>query len=244
MLVSIVLGAIMGMLGAFGGRYARLIVARAIDIQLAFPYVLLAIAITSAISPRVPVLILLMVLAGWAGAARVVRSIALQERGKDYVKAAAVIGASPRGSRCFMFSRPSRPACRSGGDADVGDDRLRGDALVPGHGRPAADPELGRDHARRQELHDLVMVADAVSRACDLRHVAKPRADRRRAASATRPASLARRGRLMSAVLEVENLASSFPDAPVRAPSSMTYLSRWMRGRVSSSPANPVRASP
>ena len=66
-----------------------------------FPYVLLAIAITSAIRPSVPVLILLMLLAGWAGAARVVRAIALQERGKDYVKAAAVIGASPL--RIAMF---------------------------------------------------------------------------------------------------------------------------------------------
>ena len=62
---------------------------------------LAAIAITSAIRPSVPVLILLMVLAGWAGAARVVRAIALQERGKDYVKAAAVIGASPL--RIAMF---------------------------------------------------------------------------------------------------------------------------------------------
>lgn len=92
---SLLVGSIMGMLGAFGGRYVRLVVDRIIDIQLAFPYVLLAIAITSAIRPSIPVLILLMVLAAWAGAARVVRSIALQERGKDYVKAAAVIGASP-----------------------------------------------------------------------------------------------------------------------------------------------------
>ena len=95
MMGSLLIGSIMGMLGAFGGRYVRLVVDRVIDIQLAFPYVLLAIAITSAIKPSVPVLILLMVLAAWAGAARVVRSIALQERGKDYVKAAAVIGASP-----------------------------------------------------------------------------------------------------------------------------------------------------
>jgi len=92
---SLLVGSIMGMLGAFGGRYVRLVVDRIIDIQLAFPYVLLAIAITSAIRPSIPVLILLMVLAAWAGAARVVRSIALQERGKDYVKAAAVIGACP-----------------------------------------------------------------------------------------------------------------------------------------------------
>jgi peptide/nickel transport system permease protein len=70
----------------------RWAVDRLIDLQLAFPYVLLAIAITSAIQPSIPVLILLMVLAGWAGAARVVRGVALQERGKDYVKAATVIG--------------------------------------------------------------------------------------------------------------------------------------------------------
>ncbi len=94
MLGSLALGTLMGMLGAFGSYWVRAIVDRAIDIQLAFPYVLLAIAITSAVKPSTPVLIVLMVLAAWAGAARVVRSIALQERGKDYVKAATVIGAS------------------------------------------------------------------------------------------------------------------------------------------------------
>ncbi|MCY0150165.1 ABC transporter permease [Hoeflea sp. G2-23] len=94
MVGSLTLGTVMGMLGAFGHRFVRPVVDRAIDVQLAFPYVLLAIAITSAVRPSTPVLILLMVLAAWAGAARVVRSIALQERGKDYVKAAEVIGAS------------------------------------------------------------------------------------------------------------------------------------------------------
>jgi len=94
MIGSLALGTIMGMLGAFGSYWVRAVVDRAIDIQLAFPYVLLAIAITSAVKPSTPVLIILMVLAAWAGAARVVRSIALQERGKDYVKAATVIGAS------------------------------------------------------------------------------------------------------------------------------------------------------
>ena len=95
MIGSLSFGTLMGMLGAFGSFWVRAVVDRAIDIQLAFPYVLLAIAITSAVKPSIPVLILLMVLAAWAGAARVVRAIALQERGKDYVKAGSVIGASP-----------------------------------------------------------------------------------------------------------------------------------------------------
>jgi peptide/nickel transport system permease protein len=94
MLGSLLVGTAAGLLTAFGGRWVRLGVERAIDVQLAFPYVLMAIAITSAVRPSIPVLILLMVLAGWAGAARVVRSIALQEHAKDYVKAAEVIGAS------------------------------------------------------------------------------------------------------------------------------------------------------
>jgi peptide/nickel transport system permease protein len=94
MVGSLTLGTLMGMLGAFGNRLVRAVVDRTIDIQLAFPYVLLAIAITSVVRPAIPVLILLMVLAAWAGAARVVRAIALQERAKDYVKAADVLGAS------------------------------------------------------------------------------------------------------------------------------------------------------
>ena len=92
MIGSLAFGTAMGLLGAFGNRFVEVAVSRLIDIQLAFPYVLLAIAVTSAVRPSIPVLILLMVLAGWAGAARVVRGIALQERGKDYVKAAAVLG--------------------------------------------------------------------------------------------------------------------------------------------------------
>jgi peptide/nickel transport system permease protein len=89
---SLLLGTVMGLLGALAGRFVRWAVDRVIDVQLAFPYVLLAIAVTSALQPSIPVLILLMVLAGWAGAARVVRGVALQERGKDYVKAATVVG--------------------------------------------------------------------------------------------------------------------------------------------------------
>ena len=94
MLGSLTLGTAMGLLGAFARPASRWAVDRLIDVQLAFPYVLLAIAITSAVDPSIPILILLMVLAGWAAVARVVRSIALQQRSMDYVRAAVIIGAS------------------------------------------------------------------------------------------------------------------------------------------------------
>ena len=92
------------------GGASEVTVLRLIDVQLAFPYILLAIAITSAVEPSVPLLILLMALAGWAGAARVVRSVALQERGKDYVLAAELVGADRvRIARRYVFPsvRPS-----------------------------------------------------------------------------------------------------------------------------------------
>lgn len=92
MIGSLLVGSIAGLLAVFAPTPIRWTVERAIDIQLAFPYVLLAIAITSAVRPSTNVLIFLMILAGWAASARVVRSIALQERGKDYVKAATVLG--------------------------------------------------------------------------------------------------------------------------------------------------------
>ena len=77
-------------------RYVRLVVDRVIDIQLAFPYVLLAIAITSAIRPSsIPVLILLMVLAGLGrrGAGGALDRLAGARQG--LCEGRAVIGASP-----------------------------------------------------------------------------------------------------------------------------------------------------
>ncbi|MDO8187875.1 ABC transporter permease [Conexibacter sp. JD483] len=104
MALSIAVGVGAGMLAVFGGKWSERIVLRTIDVQLAFPYILLAVAITSAVRPSFGVLVGLMALAGWAGAARVVRSVALSERGKDYVRAAEMVGASRvRIARKYVF---------------------------------------------------------------------------------------------------------------------------------------------
>ena len=94
MLGALLIGVAVGSLAAFTGRFGDLVVMRFVDVQLAFPYILLAIAITSAVRPTVGLVIGLLVLAGWAGFARVVRSAALQEISRDYVKAATLLGAS------------------------------------------------------------------------------------------------------------------------------------------------------
>ena len=96
MLGSLTVGTIMGLVSGARNRWLAWASDRLIDVQMAFPYILLAIVIVSATTASLPVLIFLMVLAGWASAARVIRSIVLSERPKDYIKAASLVGADQR----------------------------------------------------------------------------------------------------------------------------------------------------
>jgi len=94
LVVSLVLGVTVGLVSGLFGGWFDLILMRIVDLQLAFPYIVLAMAIVTAIHTSIPILIVLLGLAGWVYFARVVRGIVLQEMQKDYVKAAQVLGAS------------------------------------------------------------------------------------------------------------------------------------------------------
>lgn len=95
MLLGSSLGLITGLVaGFFGGRVDSLLM-RVGDVQLAFPFILLAIAILGVLSNRSAVhLILVLGIPGWIIYARVVRSRVLAEKEKDYVPAARALGAS------------------------------------------------------------------------------------------------------------------------------------------------------
>jgi peptide/nickel transport system permease protein len=100
-LAATVLGAAVGSLiglvsGYYRGRLDR-IVTKLIDIQLAFPFVLLAIAVIAVAGPSIPVLIVVMAIGAWVGHARIVRGLVLSLRERDYVQAALALGAgTPR----------------------------------------------------------------------------------------------------------------------------------------------------
>ena len=93
LLVSLGLGVTAGLLSGLFGGWVDLALMRLVDLQLAFPYIVLAMAIVSATRTSVPILILLLGVAGWVYFARVVRGAVMQEMQKDYVKAAQVLGA-------------------------------------------------------------------------------------------------------------------------------------------------------
>ena len=88
--VGIALGAIAGY---FGGRVDEAI-SRVIDILLAFPGLLLAIALVAVLGPSLTNVVLALTLIGWVGYARLVRGQVLRAREFEFVQAARALGAT------------------------------------------------------------------------------------------------------------------------------------------------------
>lgn len=92
-LIGVTLGAISGY---FGGMVDVLIM-RLCDILLAFPGILLAIALVAVLGPSLNNVILALAIIGWVGYARLVRGQVLKVREMEFVTAAKALGAkSPR----------------------------------------------------------------------------------------------------------------------------------------------------
>jgi peptide/nickel transport system permease protein len=92
-IVGITLGAISGY---FGGIVDALVM-RLCDVLLAFPGILLAIALVAVLGPSINNVVLALSIIGWVGYARLVRGQVLKVREMEYVTAAKALGAkSPR----------------------------------------------------------------------------------------------------------------------------------------------------
>ena len=92
--ISLATGLLLGLLAGFRGRWVDAVVMRAADVTLAFPSLLLLIAVAAAVRPSLPVVCVVIGAVGWAGMARLVRGQVLVARGLDYVQAARALGAS------------------------------------------------------------------------------------------------------------------------------------------------------
>jgi peptide/nickel transport system permease protein len=92
--ISGVLGTMWGLLAGYHGGLADNVLMRLVDIQLAFPFILLAIAIIGGLGTSVRNVILVIGLASWVPYARVVRGESLAIREKAYIESARSIGAS------------------------------------------------------------------------------------------------------------------------------------------------------
>jgi peptide/nickel transport system permease protein len=90
--IGIVIGALAGYLG---GRVDT-ILGRLMDVLLAFPGILLAIALVAVMGPSLSHVVLALVTIGWVSYARLVRGQVLKVRELDYVQAARALGAPMR----------------------------------------------------------------------------------------------------------------------------------------------------
>lgn len=84
-------------LGSIAGYYGGLVddaISRVIDILLAFPGLLLAIAVVAVLGPSLTHVVFALSLIGWVGYARLVRGQVLRTRELAYVEAAVALGAS------------------------------------------------------------------------------------------------------------------------------------------------------
>jgi len=94
-LVSAVLGTLLGAIAAYArGRFEELIM-RVTDLVLCFPPIILAMAIAAALGIGTFNTIVAMLVVWWPKFARLARSLVLVQRSQEYVEAAVVLGLSP-----------------------------------------------------------------------------------------------------------------------------------------------------
>ncbi|MGE5216079.1 MAG: ABC transporter permease [Chloroflexota bacterium] len=94
--ISLAVGVLLGSLSGFFGGWLDLLLMRLVDILMAFPGILLAIAMTAVLGPGLDHVVLALCLIGWTGYARLVRGEILSLREREFVQAARALGCGPR----------------------------------------------------------------------------------------------------------------------------------------------------
>lgn len=92
--ISIICGGILGAIAGYYGGLLDNVIMRAMDIFLAVPSILLAIAIVSALGPNIINLMIAISISSIPRYARIVRASVLSIRDQEFIEAARAIGAS------------------------------------------------------------------------------------------------------------------------------------------------------
>jgi peptide/nickel transport system permease protein len=139
MLIALVGGLLLGTLAGFIGGWVDAVLMRGVEILLAFPYLLLALAIVAMLGPGALNTTIAVGIWGVPAVARIVRGSVLALRETEYVGAARALG-SP-GVAAQHRSGADRVRDALHGQRDP----ARGRAVVPRPRRAAADGVVGTD---------------------------------------------------------------------------------------------------
>ena len=105
-LVTALVGGLLGLVAGFVERWPSAVLMRVADVQLSFPFVLLALTINAIVGLGLRNIILSLSAAGWVVYARVVRGEVLSVKQRDFVHAAAALGVG-RGRLLFRHVLPN-----------------------------------------------------------------------------------------------------------------------------------------
>ena len=94
-LVAAAFGVVIGLMAGYFGGVIDTILARFTDAVLAFPYVILGIALAAVFGPSLTIIFGMVTFFSWAGIARIVRGQTLSIKEKEYIEAARSLGAGP-----------------------------------------------------------------------------------------------------------------------------------------------------
>ena len=91
---AMVIGVTLGVLGGFYTGWVETVVMRLTDILMAFPYILLAIAIVAGLGPGLRNAMIAIAIVGFPIYTRLVRGVVLSLREREFVEAARALGAT------------------------------------------------------------------------------------------------------------------------------------------------------
>ncbi|WP_338782325.1 nickel transporter permease [Metabacillus sp. FJAT-52054] len=92
--ISFIIGLPIGLIAGYAGGITDRFFMRIADAFMAFPDYIIAIILTGLIGPGLVNLIMAIVMVKWVGYSRLVRSVVISEKEKDYVQMAKINGAS------------------------------------------------------------------------------------------------------------------------------------------------------
>jgi len=93
--VATVFGVSIGLIAGYFGGFVDTVLARIIDAVLAFPFIVLALALAAVLGPSLAIVIGVITFFSWAGISRIVRGQTLSLKEKEYIEAARSLGAGP-----------------------------------------------------------------------------------------------------------------------------------------------------
>jgi peptide/nickel transport system permease protein len=93
--IRLVLGSLIGIFAGYAGGWVDELLMRLVDIQLAFPGLVLALVVAGILGPSLRNVMIALAVAGWGSYTRLVRGSILEVKEREFVDAARAMGVPP-----------------------------------------------------------------------------------------------------------------------------------------------------